>query len=354
MDGVALGHVGLEDTGVTVLYFGPEGATASVDVRGGGPGTRETDLLDPHNTVERVHAVVLAGGSAFGLAAADGVMRELDNAGVGFAVFGESVPGPRVPIVPAAVIFDLLVGPTRPKAVDGMAAARAAIKAYNSEATKRLAPAPVGNVGVGTGATAGTLRGGFGHSSLHVDTDLGTFTVAAWVAANPAGSVVDPATGRLYGALMPDEQPGVLRSTDELPALDREALAALPTPAQRLEGMQGHGTSSGPSALNTTIGAVATDAPLTKAQAKRLALAGHDGIARAVRPAHSPLDGDTLFGLSTAKLGAGQACGVDTLTLAALSDAAAKVVEAAIVNAVLEADPGLGWQSFSSLGKARM
>src|SRR5260363_289524 len=114
LDGMSIGHYSGTDTGVTVLYFGPKGALASVDVRGGGPGTRETDLLQPHNTVERVHAIVLAGGSAFGLAVADGVMRELEAHGVGFPVFGEDKPGPRVPIVPAAVIFDLLAGPSRP------------------------------------------------------------------------------------------------------------------------------------------------------------------------------------------------------------------------------------------------
>ncbi len=151
-----VGHLSLGDTGVTVLYPGPHGALAAVDVRGGGPGTRETDLLEPHNTVERIHALVLAGGSAFGLAAADGVMRELAAGGVGFPVFGEGKPGPRVPIVPAAVIFDLAVGEVRyPEAADGAAALRRALAGDD--------PAR-GTVGAGCGATAGRLRGGFGRA----------------------------------------------------------------------------------------------------------------------------------------------------------------------------------------------
>jgi len=145
LGGISIGHFSGTDTGVTVLYCGPGGALGSVDVRGGGPGTRETDLLQPHNTVERVHAVVLSGGSAFGLAAADGVMNELAEQGIGFPVFGEEKPGPRVPIVPGAVIFDLLVGPSRPGPEEGAAALRAAL-AGNDET--------MGTVGAGGGARA--------------------------------------------------------------------------------------------------------------------------------------------------------------------------------------------------------
>lgn len=301
----SIGHTSRGDTGVTVIYCGPQGALASVDVRGGGPGTRETDLLAPHNTVERVHAIVLAGGSAFGLAAAHGVMEELEKEGIGFAVFGEGRPGPRVPIVPAAVIFDLAVGPSRPSAADGAAALRAALAGDDSS---------TGNVGAGCGATAGKLRGGFGISTQAA----GEYTVAAAVVANPVGEVVDPASGRLYGA------PG-------LSAVDPQRYAQVPDPKD--------------AKLNTTIGAIITDAPITKAQAKRLALTGHDGIARAIRPAHSPLDGDTLFALSTAPA-PGQ---VDPLTLAGLCAAAADAVEAAIVDAVVSARPGYGLTDYSSL-----
>ncbi|MDO5032987.1 P1 family peptidase [Corynebacterium sp.] len=306
--GFSLGHVSGEDTGVTVIYCGEQGAVASVDVRGGGPGTRETDLLEPHNTVERVHALVLAGGSAFGLAAADGVMQELESHGVGFPVFGEGVEGPRVPIVPGAVIFDLLAGPHRPTAADGAEATRRALRGHDSS---------TGSVGAGVGAAAGRLRGGFGLGSVA----CGDYTVAAAVVANPVGEVIDAASGRLFGA------PG-----------------RTPVDVERFQATR----SLAEAHLNTTIGAVLSDAPVTKAQAKRLALAGHDGIARAVRPAHLPLDGDTLFAASSSGASAGTA-GVDTLELSALCAAAAQAVEAAIVSAVTSAEPGLGMTSYSCL-----
>ncbi|MBK4158021.1 peptidase S58 family protein [Corynebacterium macginleyi] len=277
------------------------GALASVDVRGGGPGTRETDLLQPHNTVERVHAVVLAGGSAFGLAAADGVMRELEAHGVGFPVFGEDKPGPRVPIVPAAVIFDLLVGPSRPGPEDGATALRAAMAGHDET---------VGTVGAGVGATAGKLRGGFGLATRKV----GKYEVSAAMVANPVGEVIDPQSGCLYGA--PGRTP-----------VNAAAYRDLPHPAAK---------------LNTTIGAVFTDAPVTKAQARRLVMTAHDGIARAVRPAHSPLDGDTIFALSTAQ----QSAAVDMVSLCR---AAADVVEEAIVVAVTAARPGLGLRAYREL-----
>ncbi|OHO64462.1 P1 family peptidase [Corynebacterium sp. HMSC036D02] len=310
--GFSVGHVTHEDTGVTVIYCGEQGTVAGVDVRGGGPGTRETDLLEPHNTVERVHALVLAGGSAFGLAAADGVMRGLEEAGIGFPAFGEDIPGPRVPIVPGAVIFDLLAGPQRPTAEDGEAALRAALAGHDATS---------GSVGAGTGACAGKIRGGVGTAFV----DASPFTVAAVVVANPVGQVIDAETGRLFGA------PGV-------PAVDVEKFAAARSLAEAF---------TGTSRLNTTIGAVLTDAPLSKAQVKRLALAGHDGIARAVRPAHSPLDGDTLFAAASGTQPADQ--GIGAAELASLSAAAADAVEAAIVDAVVSATPGLGLETYSSL-----
>ena len=306
LGGISIGHFSGTDTGVTVLYCGPGGALGSVDVRGGGPGTRETDLLQPHNTVERVHAVVLSGGSAFGLAAADGVMNELAEQGIGFPVFGEERPGPRVPIVPGAVIFDLLVGPSRPGPEEGAAALRAAL-AGNDET--------MGTVGAGVGATAGKLRGGFGLATRRV----GNYEVSAAMVANPVGEVIDPQSGRLYGA------PG---ST----AVNAAAYRALPHPAE--------------SKLNTTIGAVLTDAPVTTAQAQRLAMTAHDGIARAVRPAHSPLDGDTIFALSTAQRPAADS---GALAMTPLCAAAADAVEEAIVNAVTAAEPGLGLSVYRDL-----
>ncbi len=305
--GLRLGHASLGDTGVTAVVAGsPQGMTGGVDVRGGGPGTRETDLLAPHNTVQRVHAVILGGGSAFGLAAADGAMTELESRGYGFPVFGEDAPGPRVPIVPAAVIFDLVVGSAdhRPTASDGAAAVRAALAGHDGDS---------GSVGAGSGATAGVLRGGFGQASARV----GEYTVAAGVVANPVGSVVDPATGRLHG-------------DPSHPAVDVRAFGELKRPTPQ---------------LNTTIGVVATDAPVTKAQATRLAMTGHDGIARAVHPAHSPLDGDTLFALGTSSGDRG----VDLETMSALSAAAAETVAAAVVDAVVSAVPGYGLPVWSDL-----
>ncbi|MDU0479802.1 P1 family peptidase [Staphylococcus chromogenes] len=303
--GVLLGHHSMGDTGVTVVVA-PDGAIASVDVRGGGPGTRETDLLEPHNTVERVHAVVLSGGSAFGLAAADGVMSALEERGIGFPVLGEGKPGPRVPIVPGAVIFDLLVGDAnnRPRPEHGRAAVAAAFGGAELFGS--------GSTGAGCGATAGKLRGGFGQAEVKV----GQWTVAAGVVANPVGSVIDPATGRLW-------------ADPSRPAVDLAKFAALPA----LE-----------SKLNTTIGVIATDAPVTKAQAKRLAMTGHDGLARAVRPAHSPLDGDTLFALST-----GNGSGVEIPEMLALSTAAADAVCAAIVEAVVNAVSGYGLSSYQEI-----
>ena len=309
--GLAVGHASLGDTGVTVVRVtDPAGAVASVDVRRGGPGTRETDLLAPENTVERVHAVVLSGGSAFGLAAADGVMRALAEQQVGFAPLGEGHPA-RVPIVPAAVIFDLAVGSADhfPSPADGRAALADSVDNHSDAR---------GSVGAGCGASAGRLRGGFGQAAVTV----GEHTVAAAVVANPVGEVVDPMTGRFWA----DE--------DRAP-VDPARMALLHAPD---------------GSLNTTIGVVATDAPLTKAQARRVAMVAHDGIARAVRPAHSPLDGDTLFALSTAPVAAAgtgvqhsseHAAGTsDPVALARIGEAGAEAVAAAIVDAVANAAPG--------------
>lgn len=309
--GLRVGHVSLDDTGVTALVSADgAGMVGAVDVRGGGPGTRETDLLDPHNTVQRIHAVVLSGGSAFGLAAADGAMRELESRGLGFAVFGDDQPGPRVPIVPAAVIFDLVVGDPhhRPGPEDGAAAVRAALDGEQA--------AESGSVGAGCGATADVLRGGVGTAQIAVAGEDGTeYTVAALVVANPLGSVIDPVSGCFYG-------------DPSRPPVDLERFAALERPKPK---------------LNTTIGLIATDCPLPQAQLERLAMTGHDGIARAVRPSHSPLDGDTLFAVSTAvaeKYSATSPADRDPDLYYALCDASARCVEGAIVDAVAAASPG--------------
>lgn len=304
VSGLAVGHHGMESTGITVIrVLDADGALAAVDVRGGGPGTRETDLLDPHNTVERVHAITLAGGSAFGLAAADGVMRGLAQRKVGFPATKDI----RIPIVPGAVIFDLLVGKqTLPGAAQGVEALK---DSYRVASQRRS-----GSVGAGCGAMAGRLRGGVGQAAIGV----GDYRVSALVVANPVGEAVNPEDGTLWG--------------DPSARVDAEAFSKLRAPA---------------GALNTTIGVIATDAPVTAAQAKRLAISGHDGIARAVRPAHLPMDGDTLFALSTAW----QPLGVETRVLAHLCAGAAHAVQAAIVDAVRSAAPGgdLGVTAYSEI-----
>ncbi|WP_420850220.1 P1 family peptidase [Ramlibacter algicola] len=299
--GLEVGHwtATQRPTGCTVV-LARAGAVGGVDVRGAAPGTRETDLLAPANLVDRVHAVLLSGGSAWGLDAAGGVMLWLDRQGIGL-----DVGVARVPIVPAAVLFDLHVGDAsiRPDAAAGEAACEAA----------SAQPPAEGCVGAGTGAVVGkvfgldlAMKGGIGTASVRA----GGFTVGALVACNAVGDVLDPETGTLLaGARTPDGR--ALRDT-------RTALLAGEAPRRLLAG------------TNTTIGVVATDAVLTKAQAQRLAMAGHDGFARAIRPAHTMLDGDTLFALGTGTSGRPP----DMLLLATL---AAEAVARATVRAVLTA-----------------
>ena len=320
--GIQAGHCTLADrpTGCSVVLAGAamntagsiSGAIGGVDVRGAAPGTRETDLLDPTHTVEVVHAVLLAGGSAWGLNAAAGVMRWLEARGIGLAV-GQR-PGQIVPIVPAAVLFDLHVGDARlrPDAQAGFDACTAAA------ASATDVPLAQGNVGAGAGATVGKLfgmaramKGGIGTASVHV----GGVTVGALVAVNALGDVRDPATGRLLAGS---------RTTDGRALLDApQALLAGETPHTWLAGR------------NTTIGVIATDARLTKPQARRLAVAGHDGLARAIAPVHTPSDGDTLFALATG-LSSGTA---DPPSLTVLALLAAEAVARACVNAVWLAGP---------------
>ena len=306
-------------TGCTVI-LADRPTVGAVDVRGGGPGTRETDLLDPSHSVQHVDAVLLTGGSAFGLAAADGVMRYLEEQGRGIPM---GAPGAVVPIVPGAVIFDLPVGRwhTRPTADSGHAAA---VAATDTELRR-------GSVGAGTAARAGVLKGGIGTGSVRLTAGPAAgVTVAALVVANPVGSVFDPHTGLPWGL-------DAIRAADlGLGVPDADELAAA-------NALGDKGT-----VLNTTIGVVATDAPLTKAACRRVAVAGHDGLARAIRPAHSPLDGDTLFALSTgtAELpppeGVPDAFPADLPILAAVCVAAADAVERAIVDAVLAAESVAG------------
>lgn len=270
--GLKVGHwtSPLRPTGCTVLLC-EQGAVAGVDVRGAAPGTRETDLLAPENTVAQIHALLLSGGSAFGLDAASGVMRWLVERGHGLAV------GPaRVPIVPAAVIFDLWVGDNpriTPDATAGYAAC---------EAASRNAPAE-GSVGVGAGATVGKLlgferamKGGIGSACLRV----GDLVVGALVVVNAVGDIQNPTDGQLLAGA---------RGNDGRPLGMVQAL------------LQGQPLPDGPlSGSATTLGIVATNAPLSKAGATKLAQIAHDGLARSINPVHSVSDGDTIFALSTA------------------------------------------------------
>ena len=295
--GIEVGHFTdpRRPTGCTVV-LARGSAVAGVDVRGAAPGTRETDLLHPANTVERVHAVLLSGGSAWGLDAAGGVMRWLDEQGIGLAV------GPaRVPIVPGAVLFDLPLGDhrIRPDAAAGYAACQAA---------SRRAPEE-GTVGAGAGAVVGkifglprAMKGGIGSASVTVD----GVTVGALVACNALGDVLDPDTGRLLAGA---------RSADGSQLLDaRRALLRGEAPRPVMAG------------TNTTIGVIATDAVITKAQAARLATVGHDGLARAINPAHTLFDGDTLFALGTGE--SGRSPGLMTLAAMAAEACALAVVRA--------------------------
>jgi L-aminopeptidase/D-esterase-like protein len=305
VSGLAVGHAAVDGglSGTTVVLAPPDGVVAGVDVRGAAPGTRETDLLDPRNTVQRVHAIVLSGGSAFGLAAADGVMGWLEERGRGFPV-----PGAVVPIVPTAVLFDLGRGgdpKARPIAATGAAACTAA----------STGPVAQGLAGAGVGAVVGGLKGGVGTASAVLD---GGTVVAALAAVNAAGSAVDPATGRLRGLVA--ALPGEFADLPVTPAgLDALREAAVPHPPRL-------GTA-------TTLAVVATDVTLDKAGCARLAGMGHDGLARAIAPVHTAMDGDTVFALAT-----GTRPAPDLPDLIALQAAAADVVTRAVVHAVLAAE----------------
>ncbi len=301
--GIRVGQMQNESarTGVTVVLGPREGAMAGVSVRGAAPGTRETDVLKPGNLVEVAHAVVLSGGSAFGLAAADGVMRYLAQSGIGI-----DMGIARVPIVPAAVLFDLAVGDAgaSPDAAMGRAAATAAAKGVQQ-----------GPYGAGCGCTIGKLvqnalpfRGGIGSASMTLPEGI---TVGAIVALNAVGDVYHPQTGQcIASARMPDGTPvmadGLLYGTSPMPAQMR-----IPAPGS-----------------NTTIGVVAVDCKLTKDEVTRLADVAHDGLARTIRPCHTQMDGDTLFALATERV-------MREINFVKLCAAAQEVTARAVANAVL-------------------
>ena len=294
--GIEVGHAQDEEalTGCTVILC-RKGAVAGVDVRGGAPGTRETSLLDPVNVVEKVHAIVLAGGSAFGLDAASGVMQYLEEQNIGF-----ETGSAKVPIVPAAILYDLSLGRSdvRPDAAMG----------YHAAVSASFAAPVEGNVGAGTGASVGKMRGmkyamksGVGTWSVKIN----GITIGALVAVNAIGDVVDPKNGEMIAGVRTGTTMSLLKKSPSLTAV----------------------TS------NTVIGVVATNANLTKSQATKVAQMAQDGLARTIRPAHTMFDGDTIFALAT---------GEHKADVSMVGAFAAEVMAEAILRAVRKAAPAGG------------
>ncbi len=320
VEGIKVGHITLAErpTGCTVI-LAKDGTVGSVDVRGGAPGTRETELLNPVNDVQIVNAIVLAGGSAYGLDAASGVVKWLDEHHIGYPVGSAGV----VPIVPSAILIDLWFGgdpKIRPGADCGYRAAEAA----------STAPVVEGNVGAGAGATvgktggvmangnAGPMKAGIGSAAIRYPNGL---VVAAIVAVNAVGDVIDPMTGEVIA--------GVRRPDGKLADARKRLRAGI-----------GPGGRAGE---NTTIGVIATNARLTKVQAQKIAQMAHDGYARAICPIHTPADGDTIFALATGTWTGDVSYG----TVGAL---AAEVMADAIVRAAIQATASHGLPSARELG----
>jgi L-aminopeptidase/D-esterase-like protein len=304
--GIKVGHYTdpRRPTGCTVILT-EAGATAGVDVRGSAPGTRETDLLNPLNTVEKVHGILLSGGSAFGLDAASGVMQFLEEKGIGY-----ETRVAKVPIVPAAILFDLDLGnpAIRPDRQAGYRACKNATSASCDE----------GNVGAGAGATVGKLfgfehamKGGIGTASIQ----SGTIIVGAIVAVNAAGDIIDPQNGKIMaGARRPDGK----------------------TLMNIMEQLRRGSFPQAKSQENTTIGVVATNVSLSKSQVNKMAQMAHDGLARSINPVHTPVDGDTLFAISTHQTVDNPAT-VTPIELAQIGALAAETVAMAVCRAVLKA-----------------
>jgi len=318
VSGIKVGHYTDRKilSGVTVIAT-EDGAVGGVDVRGGAPGTRETDLLDPVNMIEKVNAVVLCGGSAYGLCAADGVMRRFEEKGIGHPV-GE---GRVVPIVPAAVIFDLGRGE-----VKGRIEEKAG---YDALASASSDPVPNGNIGAGTGAISGGVKGGLGSSSEVLGNGI---TVGALAVVNSTGSAFDPETGGFYTRH--------LELNKEFASIASDIPIGVPA-YTRLQPVFGQ---------HTTIGVVATNARVTKSQASKLAQMAQDGLARAIYPSHTMFDGDVIFSLAT---------GCTTLpedemrydlspnrAFSLLGACAADCFSRAVIHAILAADSIQGFQCY--------
>jgi L-aminopeptidase/D-esterase-like protein len=316
VEGIKVGHFTetRRPTGCTVILY-ERGAVAGVDVRGSAPGTRETDLLKPTNLVDKVNAVVLSGGSAFGLDAATGVMRYLEEHDAGYVTAGG-----KVPIVPAAILYDLNVGDgkIRPNADAG----------YKACVAAKSGPLDEGSVGAGAGATVGKIgggmpmKGGLGTSSIKLSNGL---VVGAIVAVNCLGDVIDPRTGKIVAGARTADGKGFLNIIQTY----RSGRGLIQNP---------------PAGQNTTIGVVATNARFDKTQMTKIAEMAHDGMARAINPTHTPSDGDTLFALSTGTVAV-------NANLTAIGALAAEVVSEAILRAVTKAKSLPGFPSVRDIGK---
>lgn len=309
--GIKLGHAQnmKAATGCTVVIC-ENGATAGVDVRGGSPGTRETDLLNPMNLVDKVHAVFLSGGSAFGLDAASGMMQYLEERNIGF-----DVGVTKVPIVTGAVLFDLNIGDFRVRP-DKKMGYEACVNANNIDC-------PEGNVGAGTGATVGkiigpeySMKGGLGTYCLQV----GELFVGAVVAVNCLGDVVDPLTGNIIAGALDSTKTKFINTENVM--------------------ISQYDKNKNVFTGNTTIGIVATNAKLTKSQANKIASMTHNGYGRTMRPAHSMFDGDTIFALGTGYIDA------DVNVVGLL---AARVMEQAVLRAVKNTTSVHGYKCYKDM-----
>jgi L-aminopeptidase/D-esterase-like protein len=316
VEGIEVGHwTNLEAaTGCTVVLC-RQGAVGGVDVRGSAPGTRETDLLRPVNLVQQAHAVVLTGGSAYGLDAASGVMRWLEERGIGFNV-GVGV----VPIVASAVLFDLTIG--RPDVRPGAEAGYAACQAASN------GPVTEGCVGAGTGATVGKLlgplyatKGGVGTAARRI---AGEVTVSALVAVNAFGDVVDPIAGKVIAGPRDPQGQGFVNTIEWLHGDLSQTMLGFPS--------------------NSTLAVVASDAVLSKEGANKMAQMAHDGLAQAIRPVHTMMDGDTIFALAT---GRRVEASVDVSVVGAV---AASVLAEAVIRAVRQATSLAGVPAVRELG----